>query len=338
MNKMEFIKALKKNSKISIPEKLIKQTTKIFMEYPWFYLGNMMEFNINKILDTTLTSNYVFGIKYENIYDHLPFDKCIIYYTESMPSFPNFSTLIILSKINITFENDNAYDVCKKNFNYCLKLQEWCIEGVINFNNNEVIAFTSTPAFLAVDNKTTIKNYPNNSNQFDKNLNNNTFTEKFNELNDNQEYIHLIALMPSNIDPNFTKNVSESDLETYELIHQKPCEITLTFLKLLSCKNVEVINEFIGKRRKNHPRKEIEYKCLKIKIPGKRTVKINNREINEFYFHDAEKLGFNGTYRGHFKTYTEEKPLFGKYSGTWWWSPRFNTNKKRDYTIENEKD
>jgi hypothetical protein len=43
--------------------------------------------------------------------------------------------------------------------------------------------------------------------------------------------------------------------------------------------------------------------------------------------------------RGHFKTYTEAAPLFGKYTGRWWWEPHVRGNDSehvidKDYSIE----
>lgn len=45
--------------------------------------------------------------------------------------------------------------------------------------------------------------------------------------------------------------------------------------------------------------------------------------------------------RGHFKTYTEEAPLFGKYAGTFWWQPQARGKKEngtisKDYEVINE--
>jgi hypothetical protein len=43
--------------------------------------------------------------------------------------------------------------------------------------------------------------------------------------------------------------------------------------------------------------------------------------------------------RGHFKTYSEAAPLFGKYTGRWWWQPHVRGNDSehvidKDYSIE----
>jgi hypothetical protein len=41
--------------------------------------------------------------------------------------------------------------------------------------------------------------------------------------------------------------------------------------------------------------------------------------------------------RGHFKTYTDDKPLFGKQTGTWWWGWQARGNAdagQRDHAYE----
>jgi hypothetical protein len=43
--------------------------------------------------------------------------------------------------------------------------------------------------------------------------------------------------------------------------------------------------------------------------------------------------------RGHFKTYTAERPLLGRFTGTYWWQPHLagkNTSAlvEKDYAIE----
>lgn len=39
--------------------------------------------------------------------------------------------------------------------------------------------------------------------------------------------------------------------------------------------------------------------------------------------------------RGHYKTYTEDKPLFGRYTGTFWWEAQFRGNKKKGLVNKN---
>lgn len=110
------------------------------------------------------------------------------------------------------------------------------------------------------------------------------------------------------------------------------------FLKLLTCKNIEV-REGSAKpvprllRKKGDPK--IQEKDIVIKLPGK-GIRYENRDVKEIRFQDIKKFGMTGQRRGHFKTFTEDAPLFGKHTGTWWWSPTFGTH-KRNYQVEFEK-
>ena len=109
--------------------------------------------------------------------------------------------------------------------------------------------------------------------------------------------------------------------------------ITYYFLKLLSCKNIITKDEYVGNSNKKKRIPELEYKTIHIRVPGNKYV-YRNKEYESIPFHDREKFGMTGQKRGHFKTYTEEKPLFGRHTGTWWWSPMFDTSRKRDYEIK----
>ena len=109
--------------------------------------------------------------------------------------------------------------------------------------------------------------------------------------------------------------------------------IVYYFLKLLSCKNIITKDEYAGNPNKKKRISELEYKTIHIQVPGNKYV-YQDKEYESIPFHDREKFGMTGQKRGHFKTYTEEKPLFGRHTGTWWWSPMFDTSRKRDYEIK----
>ena len=109
--------------------------------------------------------------------------------------------------------------------------------------------------------------------------------------------------------------------------------IVFYFLKLLSCKNIIVKEGYLGKKNGRKHLPILDYRTLHIQVPGKKYV-YENREYESIPFHEKEKFGMTGQKRGHFKTYTEDKPLFGRHVGTWWWSPLFDTSRKRDYVIE----
>lgn len=113
-----------------------------------------------------------------------------------------------------------------------------------------------------------------------------------------------------------------------------------TCLTLLSCKNIvqETIKPPVKlnkKRIKNNKPPIYEYRVLRMVVP--RSVKQSNGDTTA-----------KGLYTlpvhvciGHEKTYTKERPLFGKHVGTYWWQPqeRGNKNKGRidkEYIVEVE--
>lgn len=80
------------------------------------------------------------------------------------------------------------------------------------------------------------------------------------------------------------------------------------------CKNVEIIDEPLTRqqRRRKERKGETFYKVLAIE-PFKKQVRNECRESGESEMKQAMHIC-----RGHFATYSEDKPLFGKYTGTFW--------------------
>lgn len=109
--------------------------------------------------------------------------------------------------------------------------------------------------------------------------------------------------------------------------------VVFYFLKLLACKNIFIREECLGKKNNKKRLPLLEYNTLHIKVPGDKYV-YEDREYASIPFHEKEKFGMTGQKRGHFKTYTEDKPLFGRHVGTWWWSPIFDVKRKRDYAVK----
>ena len=90
---------------------------------------------------------------------------------------------------------------------------------------------------------------------------------------------------------------------------------------LLNCKNVSTDSHDFPNRRSIHHYKRIgkpyfeKYYTLKLEVPGNKKRSENKKDI--------ETDGYNRAFhicRGHFKIYTEANPLFGKYTGTYWWN------------------
>jgi len=102
--------------------------------------------------------------------------------------------------------------------------------------------------------------------------------------------------------------------------------ITLNiFLMIVNCQNVvtETISTFKQKKSKKlFKNKGVTYKVLKFKLP-----KSSKR------YDDKSKRGQEPTLplhicSGHFKTYTEDRPLFGKVAGRWWWHDQVRGRKE----------
>ncbi len=96
-------------------------------------------------------------------------------------------------------------------------------------------------------------------------------------------------------------------------------------IMLLNCKNIttekifapEALNK---KRRKSGKQELFDYHVLNVVVPSK---KRGYRESTDPLFHNRVHLC-----RGHFKEYTSEHPLFGRYTGLYWWQPHVRGQNK----------
>lgn len=100
---------------------------------------------------------------------------------------------------------------------------------------------------------------------------------------------------------------------------------SLAFFTLLGCKNIQTRDVFPAealqrKRRKLKKRPLVTHKILELILPGTK----KNHESGEVT-NPGVPLHLC---RGHFKCYTKEKPLLGRFTGTYWWSPHVRGDKK----------
>ena len=92
------------------------------------------------------------------------------------------------------------------------------------------------------------------------------------------------------------------------------------FLELLTCKNIISetvhVDEILNKRRVKKGKLPLyDYKVLNLLLPGIRT------DSNKSYSRGLDIKQRVHLCRGHFKEYTDKRPLFGKYVGRYWWQP-----------------
>ena len=128
--------------------------------------------------------------------------------------------------------------------------------------------------------------------------------------------------------------VSENDITTAAGM----TILVIASVIILNCKNIiykkvhpdKALNT---KRIKNKKLPLFEYHSLKFQ-PLEEIIYGQNRQYGK------KKLASKRVHlcRGHFKTYTEEKPLMGKHTGLYWWEPHVRGDKKaglvlKDYEI-----
>ena len=117
------------------------------------------------------------------------------------------------------------------------------------------------------------------------------------------------------------KKMSDSELAAAEFMFSA-INNSLFSLALLNTKNIEVIEHGApggGKKRRNR-HKGIHHHTLRIRPGGRKSARDSQSTGNKNSFHFA---------RGHFKTYTEENPLFGQHVGTYWWEAHTRGSRSR---------
>lgn len=107
-------------------------------------------------------------------------------------------------------------------------------------------------------------------------------------------------------------------------------------IMLLTCKNIQAEKipapEALNKKRRKAGKQELfDYHVLNVVVPSK---KRGYRESTEPLSHNRVHLC-----RGHFKEYTAEHPLFGHYTGLFWWQPHVRGQNKdgivmKDYSVK----
>lgn len=102
---------------------------------------------------------------------------------------------------------------------------------------------------------------------------------------------------------------------------------------LANCRNIDVPElqtraEGAKKRTRKNRAPSTEYRV--IRLPGAPSNRVDGPAPT------ASHSRFH-TVRGHFKTYTADKPLYGRLTGTWWWSPAVRGDRKRGEVVSTYK-
>lgn len=277
---------------------------------PCFYLGKMDAEDFVKnhedlAIFATERSDKEFVVKYQPIFDHLPYDEfCLCWYEhyKQIPGLP-IQYLVRIRK----YEPELVPKHCRKPNHFL----PWMMDSGVFYIDYPAI-HPEIPKYTHF--------YPCRV----------LVSHKYNEhlKNDSIKVEQLSPLRSWQIDTNLLpiENVC------WEWLHG-----VITLIRLLNCKNIEVRDRTTN-TRKNKRRPELDYKVLTIKTPGK-GILYRGERIKEIQFDEREKFGMVGMKRGHFKTFGSDGRglLFGKLAGTWWWSPIFNVH-NRDYEVVQTKD
>lgn len=147
---------------------------------------------------------------------------------------------------------------------------------------------------------------------------------------DNGEYLGYPCCIPSLVN----KIGNEGAINISKELDRNVTAVAM-LLDFLNCKNITTVDnpppEKLNKKRAKKGKCPLfTYKTLVIKPTGKKQSSQEAQGLWENRVHLC---------RGHFKTYTEENPLFGKFTGRYWWQPSVRGNKSKgvvmkDYRVE----
>jgi hypothetical protein len=147
-----------------------------------------------------------------------------------------------------------------------------------------------------------------------------------------EDKTNLVVSTNDNIFPSLPEDeveAAQSFLEKVIKISSPAMTVTNALFLLLQCRNViteEVVPSKSQKRRSKKPL--LSYHILKIKPSKSNPLRDNTPLGGENRVHLC---------RGHFKTYTAERPLMGRFVGRYWWQPQARGRAKgivlKDYEV-----
>ena len=144
-------------------------------------------------------------------------------------------------------------------------------------------------------------------------------------------FVYLLAEEKNNwaghhyslIEPGHHPSVTEETILQFGKELNDEVGACATMVNILNCQNVITKDveppEKLNRKRKKHRQTPLySYKILEV-VKGK--PKTKDAGSVPWDYKSPEAVRFH-LCRGHFKTYTEDRKLFGKYTGTFWWNPQ----------------
>lgn len=148
------------------------------------------------------------------------------------------------------------------------------------------------------------------------------------------------GLVPGTFSAAYPAGVSQSAIDEFYAEHgsrfaniSHTCRIAYIAIGLMNCKNVTTTETDKGgpRRKKSRGKKFPRLTYRTINIPGYPSIpSVKGKPGGE------PSVAIHRV-RGHFKTFTDEKPLLGKHTGTYWWGWQVRGNAKNGTVISDYK-
>ena len=144
--------------------------------------------------------------------------------------------------------------------------------------------------------------------------------------------------------PSMDDVFGEERIDHYIQEMKDEMNVAMVMTDIINCQNV-ITKDVLPPEKLNQKRIRkgklplYSYKILEV-VKGK--PKTKNAGTVPWDYKSPDAVRFH-LCRGHFKTFTEERPLFGKYSGTFWWNPQSRGDRskgvvEKDYSVKIEED
>lgn len=132
--------------------------------------------------------------------------------------------------------------------------------------------------------------------------------------------------------PELSMQLPEGVSAEWNAISAQLCFPALLAISFMHCKNAEIVevipNDKLSKKAKKRTGRDlVRYHTLEIDPIKKIFKKYKHGTINDL------KHAFH-ICRGHFKTFTEDSPLFGRHTGTFWWTPQVKGRKSEGIIVK----